>query len=137
MKLLGWELRKIINPGILAAVVLLGVVYYFLFAEFYIQYFCNGANAEAEFALSSEWAAKYGVTMEASERAELDAQLADELEIFQEGLLLIPEALGAGIVDYGSFGEYTKRYLERTAAEGNVADMEQERLRWHIMGSTN
>ena len=37
MKLLGWELRKIINPGILAAVVLLGVVYYFLFAEFYIQ----------------------------------------------------------------------------------------------------
>ncbi|MDE7414981.1 MAG: hypothetical protein K2N44_01470 [Lachnospiraceae bacterium] len=137
MRLLGWELRKIVNPGIIAAVVLLGVVYYFLFAEFYIQYFCNGANAEAEFALSSEWAVKYGVTMEASERAELDAQLADELEIFRKGLLLIPEALEAGIVDYGSFCEYTDRYLERTAAGGNVADMEQERLRWQIMGRTN
>ena len=75
--------------------------------------------------------------MEASERAELDVQLADELEIFRKGLLLIPEALEAGIVDYGSFCEYTDRYLERTAAEGNMADMEQERLRWHIMGSTN
>lgn len=137
MKLLGWELRKIINPSIIAAVVLLGVVYYFLFPEFYIQYFCNGANAEAEFALSSEWAAKYGVTMDTSERTELDAQLADELEVFRKGLLLLPEALEAGIVDYSSFCKYTDRYLERTAAEGNVADMEQERLRWQIMGRTN
>ena len=137
MGLLDWELRKIASPWILAAVVLLGVVYYFLFPEFYIQYFCNGANAEAEFALSSEWVAKYGVTMEASERVELDVQLANEMEVFRQGLLLIPEAAEVGIVDYGSFGEYTDRYLEQTAAKGNVADMEQERLRWQIMASTN
>lgn len=137
MGILGWELRKIVNPGIVAAIILLGAVYYFLFPEFYIQYFCNGANAEAEFALSSEWVAKYGVTIEPSERAELDIQLANEQETFRQGLLLIPEALETGITDYDSFCEYTDRSLEQAAANGNVADMEQERLRWQIMSATN
>ncbi|MDE7271570.1 MAG: hypothetical protein K2N95_00680 [Lachnospiraceae bacterium] len=137
MGLLGWELRKIINPGILTAIVLLGMVYYFLFPNFYIQYFCNGANAEAEFALSAEWAARYGATINASGRAELDTQLADEMEVFRQELLAMPEALEAGITGYDSFCEYMQRYLDQTAAEGNVADMEEERLRWKIMGGTN
>lgn len=137
MGILGWELRKIVNPGILAATVLLGIVYYFLFPEFYIQYFCNGANAAAEFALSAEWASKYGVTVDASGRAELDVQLADEREAFRQGLFAMPEALEAGIADYDSFCEYTQRYLDQTAAKGNVADMEQEQLRWKIMNGTN
>lgn len=137
MGILGWELRKIINPGIVTAIILLGVVYYFLFPEFYIQYFCNGANAEAEFALSAEWVARCGVTIESSERLELDAQLADEMEVFRQGLASMPEALGAGITDYDSFCEHTDKYLEQTAANGSVADMEQERLRWQIMSGTN
>lgn len=137
MGILGWELRKIVNPGIVAAILLLGIVYYFLFPEFYIQYFCNGANAEAEFALSAEWVARYGVTIEASERLELDAQLADEMEVFRQGLASMPEALEARITDYDSFCEYTDKYLEQAAANGSVADMEQERLRWQIMSGTN
>lgn len=137
MKLLKWELRKIVNPGILAAVVLLGIVYYYLFAEFYILYFCNGANAEAEFALSAEWVGKYGVTMDDSGRAALDLQLEEELEDFREELLSVPGTLEAGVTDYDSFCAYSERYFEQISAEGNVADMEQERFRWQIMDGTN
>ena len=137
MEIWKWELRKIVNPGILAAIVLLGIVYYYMFPSFYIQYFQNGSNEEAEFALSEEWASKYGVTMEPSERAELDGQLAGERADFQEELLQIPEALAAGISDYDSFCAYKDRYYEQTMASGSVADMEQERLLSRIMNGTN
>lgn len=137
MEIWKWELQKIANPGILAAIVLLGIVYYYMFPSFYIQYFRNGPNEEAEFALSAEWALKYGVTMEASERAELDVQLAEERADFQEGLLQIPEALAAGISDYDSFCTYKDNYYEQTMASGSVANMDQERLLSRIMNGTN
>lgn len=137
MEIWKWELRKIANPGILAAIVLLGIVYYYMFPSFYIQYFRNGPNEEAEFALSAEWASKYGVTMEPSERAGLDAQLAVEGADFQERLLLIPGALAAGISDYDSFCAYKDRYYEQAMASGSVADMDQERLLSRIMNGTN
>ena len=73
MRLLAWELRKIWRPGILAAIVLLGAVYYWMFPEFYIEYFCNGPASQAQFQLASEWVEKYGPTLEPEERAELDA----------------------------------------------------------------
>ncbi len=137
MEIWKWELRKIANPGILAAVVLLGIVYYYMFPSFYVRYFRNGPNAEAEFALSAEWAAKYGVTMEPSEREELDGQLAGEKADFQEMLLAIAEASDAGITDYDSFCVYRDSYYDQTAAAGSVADMEQEWLLHRIMDGTN
>lgn len=54
MRLLAWELRKIWRPGILAAILLLGIVYYWMFPEFYIEYFCNGPAAQAQFQLASQ-----------------------------------------------------------------------------------
>ena len=39
MELWKWELRKIWRPGILAAILLLGAVYYWMFPQFYIEYF--------------------------------------------------------------------------------------------------
>ena len=49
MRLLAWELRKIWRPGILVAILLLGAVYYWMFPEFYIEYFCNGPASQAQF----------------------------------------------------------------------------------------
>ena len=76
MNLFRWELKKIWNPGILLALALLGVLYYWLFPYFYIQYFCNGPDAEAQYALAREWVQEYGPTLEPRERAELCALLA-------------------------------------------------------------
>ena len=79
MELWKWELRKIWRPGILAAILLLGAVYYWMFPQFYIEYFCNGPSGEAQFDLASDWVARYGPTLEPEERAQLDGQLAEEI----------------------------------------------------------
>ncbi|MEI3362784.1 MAG: hypothetical protein V8R75_09645 [Oscillospiraceae bacterium] len=64
MALLKWELRKIWRPGILVAILVLGAVYYWMFPQFYIEHFCNGPQAQAQFALASGWVERYGPTLE-------------------------------------------------------------------------
>lgn len=96
MRLLAWELRNIWRPGILAAILLLGAVYYWMFPEFYIEYFCNGPASRAQFQLASEWVEKYGPTLEPEERAELDGQLAEEIAAFDVQIAAIPETAAAG-----------------------------------------
>lgn len=64
MELLKWELRKIWRPGILAAILLLGAVYYWMFPQFYIEHFCNGPQSEAQFDLPPTGWSRYGPTLE-------------------------------------------------------------------------
>lgn len=137
MTLFKWELRKIWRPGILAAMLLLGVVYYWMFPEFYIEYFCNGPDAEAQFQLASEWVAQYGPTLEPEERAELDGQLAEELETFNEQIAAIPEAAAAGLTDYRTFCTFRDDYYTDTAASGGDADMDLESLVQRVYSGTN
>lgn len=137
MKLFLWELRKIWRPGILAAILLLGAVYYWMFPEFYIEYFCNGPDAEAQFQLASGWVAQYGPTLEPEERAELDGQLAEELETFNEQIAAIPEAAAAGLTDYRTFCTFRDDYYTDTAASGGDADMDLESLVQRVYSGTN
>ena len=46
------EWKKIWRPGILVALLVLGLAYFYLFSNFYIEYFCNGPTAQAEFDLA-------------------------------------------------------------------------------------
>lgn len=137
MSLLGWELRKIWRPGILAAILLLGAVYYWMFPEFYIEYFCNGPVAEANFQLASEWVAKYGPTLEGEERAELDGQLAEEIQAFARQIAAIPEAAAAGLTDYWTFCRFREDYSADVTASGGEADMDREFLVQRVYSGTN
>ena len=137
MRLLAWELRKIWRPGILAAILLLGAVYYWMFPEFYIEYFCNGPAEQAEFQLASEWVAEYGPTLEPEERAELDGQLAEEIKEFDRQLAAIPEAAAAGLADYAAFSQFREAYYSDTAASDSRADMDMEYLLSRVYGATN
>ncbi len=103
MSLFLQELRKIWQPGILAGIALLGLIYYYMFPSFYIEHFSNGPDAQAEFDLSAEWAARYGPTLEPDERAELDDRLAEEIAIFNGQIKKIPDAAAVGVTDYDSF----------------------------------
>ena len=125
MSLFWQELKKIWRPGVLAGIVLLGLIYYYMFPSFYIEYFSNGPAARAEFELSVEWVAQYGPTLELEERAELDRRLAEEIAIFNRQLEEFPEAEAAGITDYDSFCAVTAR------GGGD------ERLMWSIQEGTN
>ena len=137
MRLLAWELRKIWRPGILAAILLLGAVYYWMFPEFYIEYFCNGPAAQAEFQMASQWVEKYGPTLEPEERAELDGQLAEEIGKFDQQIAAIPEAAAVGLTDYETFSKFREDYYSGTAASGGEADMDMEYLLSRVYGGTN
>ena len=109
MSLFWQELKKIWRPGILAGIVLLGLIYYYMFPSFYIEHFSNGPSAQDEFDLSVEWVAQYGPTLEPEERAELDSRLAEEIAIFDRQLEEIPEAAAVGVTDYNSFQTFSGR----------------------------
>ena len=137
MELLKWELRKIWRPGILAAILLLGAVYYWMFPQFYIEYFCNGPYAEAQFTLASDWVARYGPTLEQAERAELDGQLAEELDVFAQQIAAIPEAVAAGLTDYEAVLSFREDYLDGTREHGGEADMDVEALLYRVYSGTS
>lgn len=137
MRLLAWELRKIWRPGILAAILLLGAVYYWMFPEFYIEYFCNGPASQAQFQMASQWVEKYGPTLEPEERAELDGQLAEEIGKFDQQIAAIPEAAAVGLTDYETFSKFREDYYSGTAASGGEADMDMEYLLSRVYGGTN
>ena len=137
MELLKWELRKTWRPGILAAILLLGAVYYWMFPQFYIEYFCNGPYAEAQFTLVSDWVAQYGPTLEQAERAELDGQLAEELDVFAQQIAAIPEAVTAGLTDYEAVLSFRENYLDGTRENGGEADMDVEALLYRVYGGTS
>ena len=118
------EIKKIWRPSVLVGILLLGLIYYYMFPSFYIEYFSNGPSAQVEFDLSVEWVAQYGPTLEPEERAELDSRLTEELAKFNRRLEEIPEAAEAGITDYESF---------RTASQTE----ENTQLMWDIRDETN
>ena len=137
MELWKWELRKIWRPGILAAILLLGAVYYWMFPQFYIEYFCNGPYAEAQFTLASDWVAQYGPTLEQAERAELDGHLAEELDVFVRQIAAIPEAAAAGLTDYEAVLSFRENYLDGTRENGGEADMDVEALLYRVYSGTS
>ncbi len=100
MRLFWNECKKIWRPGILAILLLLGGLYYYCFPYFYIEYFCNGSYAQAEYDLLTAWVEEYGPTLEQEERAQLDTAYETYQNRFAQELAAIPGASDAGIVDY-------------------------------------
>lgn len=143
MRLFWEEMKKIWRPGILAAIVLIGAMFYWVRPEFYMEYFnrSNG-SAAAYYELALGWLEKYGVTMEPEERAELDGQLAEEQAVFAGQLAAIPEAAAEGITDWDSFIAFQDDYWESWRQESeDYFDSEEhkakERLLRRIQGGTN
>lgn len=103
MNLFMQELRKIWRPGILAALVALGAVYYYIRPAFYIEYFNSGSQDETDFALALDWVERYGPTIEWPEREEIGRQLAEEEARFADYAESNPEMAERGITDFDSF----------------------------------
>lgn len=103
MNLFLQELRKIWRPGILAALVVLGAVYYYIRPAFYIEYFNNGSQEQTDFDLAFSWVERYGPTIEQPEREEIGRQLAEEEARFADYAESNPEMAERGITDFDSF----------------------------------
>lgn len=137
MRLLLEEWKKIWRPGILGAILVLGILYYFMFPSFYVEYFCNGPSAQAEFDLAAEWVPEYGPTLEPEELPGLEAQLNREIETFGDKIAAIPQAAAAGLTDYASFLDFEQTYYDQAYQAGGQADMEKEELIWCTVETTN
>ena len=131
MALLKWELKKIWRPGLLLAIVLIGLVFYDARPGFYLEYFWDASDREgAQTQLSAGWLEAYGTTMEPEERAQLDGQL-EELEAeFAVQAAEIPGAAEAGITDYES-------YLTWDAAHQTGLTEEEHQLGFAVYSKTN
>lgn len=103
MNLFMQELRKIWRPGILAALVALGAVYYYIRPAFYIENFNNGSQDETDFALALDWVERYGPTIEQPEREEIGRRLAEEEARFADYAESNAEMVSRGITDFDSF----------------------------------
>lgn len=137
MELLKWELQKIWQGGIVAAIALLGVLYYFLFPVFYIDYFCNGPSAQAQFDLSAAWVERFGTTIEPEELPQIKEQLTEEIALFETRAAAIPSAAEAGLTDYSAFLSFQSSYYDAVSEDGGQADMDTERLIHLVMNNTN
>ena len=142
MRLFWQEMKKIWRPGILAAIILIGVMFYWVRPELYLRYY---GGHRPSYQLAAEWAEKYGPTMEQSERDELDAQLAEEKETFAQLIANIPEAVEAGLTDYDTFVAFMEDHHDRIISSTDMDNSyshsedftQHERLIRHIQGGTN
>ena len=148
MRLFWQEMKKIWRPGILAAIVLIGAMFYYVLPDFYREYY---GGHRPIYQMSAEWAEKYGPTMEQSERDELDAQMVEEKDAFAQLIASIPEAVEEGLTDYDSFEAFIQ--VHHDALRGDADDVlagsallpyhsselftQRERLIRHIQGGTN
>lgn len=137
MELLKYELKKIWNPLLILVLILLGVLYYFLFCDFYIDYFHNGAPTKAAFELSAGWAETYGPTLETEERAALDDQLNAEYDRFAEIVRADDRAAQVGIVDWDSFDDFYQNYFDSARERGGEWEEEKERVIGLIVNNSN
>ena len=131
MALLGWELRKIWRPALLAAIALIGLVFWDIRTGFYIEHL--GSSWEDEIGLTNRWLEEYGTTIEPAERSELDGQLAEAKETFSAQVTQIDGAAEAGVRDWPSWLAWEEQYHDDTRA-----DRERDRdLYWAVQYDTN
>ena len=137
MRMFLQEWKKIWRPGILVALLVLGLAYFYLFSNFYIEYFCNGPTAQAEFDLASEWVETYGPTMEPEERQALDQQLEEEKATFAQEIADYGPAAALGITTYDAFAAYQQAYYTAVQEQDGEVDMETEQFLHKMMDNTN
>lgn len=131
MNLFLQELRKIWRPGILAALVILGAVFYHIRPGFYIQNFSNGYQDEADLELALDWVERYGPTIERSEGEKIRQQLEEEETRFASYAAGTPEMAARNITDFDSFQAFRDASYADDAAyqaakeRGDIALMEQ------------
>lgn len=108
MRLFLQEMRKIWRPGILTALVVLGVLFYFLRPKFWIECISRTQNFDNSLMLVE----RYGPLLTAEIRPELDPMYEEIKETFNREVRKIPEAAEAGVTDCESYNAWERKLWE-------------------------
>lgn len=104
MSLFWQEMRKIWRPGILAALAVLGALYYMLRLSFFVEQFDGGRwlwnEQAAQYQLHLALIDRFGPILEFEDIPALERQLTDEKYRFEQLVENIPEAAAAGLTTY-------------------------------------
>lgn len=104
MNIIGYELKKIWQPGTLFIVALLSSLFYFLFLSFDIEYFPNGHPATEDVALSKELLQRYGSTPDEGQVREFVQEHWTEYKAEAEGWITTnPIFAEVGINHYADY----------------------------------
>lgn len=99
MRLFWQEMRKIWRPGILAVLVVVGMLYYLLRPQGHIRFITHAQNFDNAVMLTE----RYGPVLTEEIRPELDAVYEELKETFDREVKKIPQAVEAGITDCASY----------------------------------
>lgn len=97
------ELKKIWQPGILIAIILIGGVFYWMFLAFSIDHFPNGPYNDGLFQIATELVETYGTSLELDEFEEFASTLPALEAEADEYLKVNPVAQEHGITSYAKY----------------------------------
>lgn len=119
------ELKKIVRPGMIGILLVMGVIYYTMFMEFYIRYFPNGPQAEGIFDVSAKLAGQYGASLSENEIAEVKKGLS---ELYGEADRYIGEfslSREHGLKSYEDYIAFKEKCNEEVQQSGGTADQNE------------
>ncbi|NLO85608.1 MAG: hypothetical protein GX096_09300 [Clostridiales bacterium] len=94
----------------LVVLLLIGAVFYMMFLSYYVDYFPNGPNMEAEFEIAAELVAQYGTNLE-----------PDEFEAFEKTLPILQDMMDEYIAAFPLAQKYSyESYAEFQTAIDNI-----------------
>ncbi|MFT9817918.1 ABC transporter permease [Lysinibacillus sp. NPDC056185] len=105
MQLFWMEMRKIFSWKIVALIVFVNVLLYWLVFEFNITYFPNGRPAGDTFAIEQQLIPKYGAEIDEKEYKEIVAMYEQEKKKADTFLEHDPKAVALGITTYEAFSD--------------------------------
>lgn len=105
MQLFWMEMRKIFSWEIIALIIFVNVLLYWLLFEFNITYFPNGRPAGNIFAIEQQLIPKYGAEIDEKEYKEIVAMYEQEKKKADTFLEHDPKAVALGITTYEAFSD--------------------------------
>jgi hypothetical protein len=120
MRIIGYEIRKLLNWKVIGLLVLLSFLFYHLFLSFEFKNFPNGRPIGDDFNISKQMIAKYGPEMDEKEFADFKVTYEKEVEKADEYLQSHEGFVEAGVTTYEQF-----RNTDRNSSQ-NLNDIYSE-----------
>lgn len=114
MSLFAQELNRIWRPGIFAALLVSGLVFWFLVGKGPgIAVFPNGSQATFHFELAQEWADRFGASIDDAEMREVRTEARDAEAAFESVLATLDGAAERDLRTRADFDAFSSEVLDR------------------------
>ncbi|SDI32824.1 hypothetical protein SAMN05192534_1356 [Alteribacillus persepolensis] len=132
MRVLGYELNKLMNWKIIGLVVMISTIFYQLFLSFHIEHFPNGRPNLDRYNIAGEMITEYGYEMDEHEYTEFQQTYHEEVEKANLYLQSNEAFVEAEITTYEQFDNIDRDNQELTALRNKVMFEEGVDVFWEL-----